>query len=503
MFKFFKKKWVQVFLYFCFLAYIFPDVNNFFLFLFFLGAALIYFPSFCKSFCKSLFSKFYNLIKNVFKTKQSSTTEKTAFEFSRERQAEIMKRRESAEKEMHGTLYALEEGGFGSTEYGKSAWKDFEIKLVDTLEKAFKKIIDGKYLDVYKWDTNNKTVFISGSDKFIFKITPIASNENTSIWGQLPWQTRQDGIYIEVQRPKDASKNPTKALRSMFEAAVDQIKSRTNVYIRRQCFLRPLILPGSIMSGHSGFIPCKENIIENETSFFCSISLISNDIFKKNEANELDEVFKFIDPPEGKELDEIGFDFNVTSELSYLAHLSGEASIGNPSLFGHIPIPVSTPGKKDEEKEKRKTSSNVSGMNIKELILKSMEGTLQAFINKPPKEAYMGTSGHFTWYINLYDSDGNRLSEKTGDEFAVECSISLLEDAIMDDFNTYIKEVEEDVRHSFEVYLDSCNDPILKESSDLIDLEESNLYVCVFEVVDDGADVWKYYMVNHRFSDTI
>ena len=46
MFKFFKKKWVQVFLYFCFLAYIFPDVNNFFLFLFFLGSALIYFPSF-------------------------------------------------------------------------------------------------------------------------------------------------------------------------------------------------------------------------------------------------------------------------------------------------------------------------------------------------------------------------------------------------------------------------------------------------------------------------
>ena len=46
MFKFLKKKWVQVFLYFCFLVYIFPDVNNFFLFLFFLGAALIYFPSF-------------------------------------------------------------------------------------------------------------------------------------------------------------------------------------------------------------------------------------------------------------------------------------------------------------------------------------------------------------------------------------------------------------------------------------------------------------------------
>jgi hypothetical protein len=345
MFKFLKKKWVQVFLYFCFLVYIFPDVNNFFLFLFFLGAALIYFPSFRKS----LFGKFNNSIKNVFKAKQSSAAEKTPFEANRETQDEIKIKRENSETKMHGTLYALDEGNFGSTEYGKSAWRDFEKKLVDTLEKTFKKIIDGKYLDVYKWDTNNKTVFISGSDKFIFNIKPIANNENTSIWGQLPWQTRQDGIYIEVQRPKDASKNPSKALRSMFEAAVDQIKSRTNVYINRQCTLTPLTLPGGI-NGYSGFIPCKENIIENETSFFCSISLISNDIYKKNE--ELESIpygkrtygqkhmgaYSYIDPPADKELDEIGFDFDVTNELSYLAHLSGEPNLGNPSLFGYIPI---------------------------------------------------------------------------------------------------------------------------------------------------------------------
>ena len=45
MINFLKKKWVQVFLYFCVLVYIFPDVNNFFLFLFFSGVVLIYFPS--------------------------------------------------------------------------------------------------------------------------------------------------------------------------------------------------------------------------------------------------------------------------------------------------------------------------------------------------------------------------------------------------------------------------------------------------------------------------
>ena len=252
------------------------------------------------------------------------------------------------ETKIHNTLYALDEGGFAATEYGIAAWRKFEQELVGTLENTFKKIISGKYLDFYKWDANNKAVFISGTEKFIFNIRPIAIIDNAkgiSDWGGMPWSNRQDSIYIEVKRPKVAFKQPAQALVGMFEAAIDQIKSRTNEYINRQCILKPLAIPGQINSPGTGFIPCKENIIENEASFFCQIGLISNDIYKKNE--ELESLnashprcgaYSYIDPPEGKELEEIGFNFDLTGQLTRLAHFSGEPNLGNPSRFGYIPI---------------------------------------------------------------------------------------------------------------------------------------------------------------------
>ena len=69
--------------------------------------------------------------------------------------------------------------------------------------------------------------------------------------------------------------------------------------------------------------------------------------------------------------------------------------------------------------------------NIKELIIKALDGALIDFMENPPNEAYEGTSGYFSWYINIKDSKGNQLNQKSGDDFCVNCNISLLEDVVM------------------------------------------------------------------------
>ena len=47
--------------------------------------------------------------------------------------------------------------------------------------------------------------------------------------------------------------------------------------------------------------------------------------------------------------------------------------------------------------------------NIKELIIKALDGALIDFMENPPNEAYEGASGYFSWYINIKDSKGNQL----------------------------------------------------------------------------------------------
>ncbi|MAV61326.1 MAG: hypothetical protein CMQ83_03065 [Gammaproteobacteria bacterium] len=135
---------------------------------------------------------------------------------------------------------------------------------------------------------------------------------------------------------------------------------------------------------------------------------------------------------------------------------------------------------------------------VKDLIMESLEVALNKFILDPPDEAYSSGDGYFSWYINIRDSEGNQLSEKTGDDFCVNCDVGLLEDVVMND-STDFTEVEADVRQCFKDYLYQSQETILIESADKVDVSKSYFEVAVFEVVDGGADVWKYYRVNHYF----
>ena len=140
--------------------------------------------------------------------------------------------------------------------------------------------------------------------------------------------------------------------------------------------------------------------------------------------------------------------------------------------------------------------------NIKELIIKALDGALIDFMENPPNEAYEGTSGYFSWYINIKDSKGNQLNQKSGDDFCVNCNISLLEDVVMNG-SVDFSEVEEDVRVSFKNYLKVCDEKVLSESAKKADLKNSYFKVAVFEVAHDGADVHRYYWQNHYFSDCL
>ena len=135
---------------------------------------------------------------------------------------------------------------------------------------------------------------------------------------------------------------------------------------------------------------------------------------------------------------------------------------------------------------------------VKDLIMESLEGALKEFISDPPNEAYSSGNGYFSWYINICDSEDNTLSEKTGDDFCVNCDVGLLEDVVMND-STDFTEVEADVRQCFKDYLYQSQETILMESADKVDVNKSYFNVAVFEVVDDGADVWRYYGKNHYF----
>ena len=139
---------------------------------------------------------------------------------------------------------------------------------------------------------------------------------------------------------------------------------------------------------------------------------------------------------------------------------------------------------------------------VKDLIMSAVDGALKEFIANPPDEAYEGTSGYFSWYINLYDSDYERLTDKSGDDFCVNCDIGLLEEVIMNQTGDF-SEVESDVKTTFESYLNQSDEQILQKDSSIIDITKSHFEIAVFEVVDDGADVWRYYREQHSLLNCV
>ena len=150
------------------------------------------------------------------------------------------------------------------------------------------------------------------------------------------------------------------------------------------------------------------------------------------------------------------------------------------------------------------TSAEETAKNqtVKDLIISAVDGALREFIANPPDEAYEGTSGYFSWYIKLYDSDYETLSDKSGDDFCVNCNIGLLEEVIMNQTGDF-SEVESDVKINFETYLSQSDDQILQKDSSILDITKSHFEIAVFEVVHDGADVWRYYREQHSFLNCV
>ena len=145
---------------------------------------------------------------------------------------------------------------------------------------------------------------------------------------------------------------------------------------------------------------------------------------------------------------------------------------------------------KNIDEEKVKTDS--PSQTVKQLILEAVDATLKDFLANPPKEAYSSGDGYFEWHIEVLDSNENQLFGGT-----VECSVSILEDVIMSDDSPSL--VEDDVRECFKDYLYNSEQAILFESAEQVDLEKSNFHINVYEVVEGGADVWKYYRKTHYF----
>ena len=147
--------------------------------------------------------------------------------------------------------------------------------------------------------------------------------------------------------------------------------------------------------------------------------------------------------------------------------------------------------------------------NVKQLIMDALDTAVKEFISDPPTEAYSSGDGYFSWYVHIKDSDDNRLTNNTEDDYyderfecsLVKCDVGLLEDVVMND-STDFSEVEADVRQCFKDYLYQSQETILMESADKVDLSNSYFQVVVYEVTNSGEEEWVYYQNNHYFDAT-
>lgn len=178
------------------------------------------------------------------------------------------------------------------------------------------------------------------------------------------------------------------------------------------------------------------------------------------------------------------------------------ANIKEPTIKTKSNDSISEDVHTDNVTEQTSAEETTTDKTVKDLIMSAVDGALKEFIANPPDEAYEGTSGYFSWYINLYDSDYERLTDKSGDDFCVNCDIGLLEEVIMNQTGDF-SEVESDVKTTFESYLSQSDEQILQKDSSIIDITKSHFEIAVFEVEHDGADVWRYYREQHSFLNCV
>ena len=147
--------------------------------------------------------------------------------------------------------------------------------------------------------------------------------------------------------------------------------------------------------------------------------------------------------------------------------------------------------------------------NVKQLIMDALDTAVKEFISDPPTEAYSSGDGYFSWYVHIKDSDDNRLTNNTEDDYyderfecsLVKCDVGLLEDVVMND-STDFSEVENNVRDCFRSFLENSNESFLDKSADKVDLSNSYFQVVVYEVTNSGEEEWVYYQNNHYFDAT-
>lgn len=143
-------------------------------------------------------------------------------------------------------------------------------------------------------------------------------------------------------------------------------------------------------------------------------------------------------------------------------------------------------------------------MLVKDQIIDALDKALKELQTNPPAEVY--SDCNFDWDINIVFKDG---SVDGYDDFCVECydASPTLETAIgvggQPDPESW-PDVFEIIKSNFDYFFDEMKDrEILTQPAELLDLDKTNFFVKIYEVVDDGADVFKYFLQPYYFSDLI
>tara|TARA_B100000963_G_C22494358_1_gene610754 strand:+ start:452 stop:928 length:477 start_codon:yes stop_codon:yes gene_type:complete len=155
-------------------------------------------------------------------------------------------------------------------------------------------------------------------------------------------------------------------------------------------------------------------------------------------------------------------------------------------------------------------------MTVKEKIMEALEGAIKdasrpmaaAFI-QTPIEIY--TDCEFDWDINLKFKDGRSVNQ--GD-FTVECGKASEQEDAVDALSeaSYVggadsemwPEVYRVVKFNFEAFLDERDDrDFLHQPAEDLDLEASNFFVSIFEIIDDGADIERWHRKAYYFQDML
>ncbi len=140
-------------------------------------------------------------------------------------------------------------------------------------------------------------------------------------------------------------------------------------------------------------------------------------------------------------------------------------------------------------------------MTIKEKIQNALDGAIEEFSYNPPKEIY--SECDMFWDIDLVLKDGTELG---GNSLVVDCKSAIydLESVIMSNETALWPEVMKEIKDCFSNLFENMEDTeFLNDSAENLDLSKSKFFVRIFEVVDNGADVWKYHMEPYIFADCL